>query len=78
MYLIANQERFKRELKSFVDQKKSLLDKEDSSFHSDIQAQFEEYARSKFVDNVTRDLAISTEDAIIVIENLNVDGYLNV
>jgi hypothetical protein len=76
MYLVYNQERFKIELNQFVKQRDSLLKTEDSSFHGEIQEQFKAYANSVLVDNVTKHLAISSEDAIIVIENLNLDEYL--
>lgn len=76
MYLVYNQERFKIELNQFVKQRDSLLKSEDSSFHAEIQEQFKAYTHSVLVDNVTKHLAISSEDAIIVIENLNLDEYL--
>jgi hypothetical protein len=78
MYLVYNQERFKIELSEFVKQRDSLLKSEDSSFHEEIQDQFKAYALSVLVDNVTKHLAISSEDAIIVIENVNLDEYLTV
>lgn len=78
MYLVYNQERFKIELNQFVKQRDSLLKTEDASFHGEIHEQFKAYANSVLVDNVTKHLAISSEDAIIVIENLNLDEYLGV
>lgn len=78
LYLIDNQQRFKQELDRFVVQRNNLLKSEDSSFHSEIEQQFKEYVQRVLVDNVTKHLAISSEDAIIVIENLNVDVYLGV
>lgn len=78
MYLVYNQGRFKIELSQFVKQRDSLLKSEDSSFHEEIQDQFKSYALSVLVDNVTKHLAISSEDAIIVIENVNLDEYLTV
>ncbi len=76
LYLVYNQQRFKQELDSYIVQRDSLLKTEDSAFHSEINSQFEEYVRKVLTDNVTLHLAISTEDAIMVIENLNVDVYL--
>lgn len=76
MYLVYNQDRFKNELSSYIAQRDSLIQSEDSAFHSEINSQFEEYVRKVLTDNVTLHLAISTEDAIMVIENLNVDVYL--
>lgn len=76
MYLVYNQERFKIELNPFVKQRDSLLKSEDSSFHEEIQDQFKAYVNSVLMDNVTKHLAISSEDAIIVIENVNLDEYL--
>lgn len=76
LYLVYNQDRFKRELNSYVDQRDALLKSEDSALHLEINSQFEEYVRKVLTDNVTLHLAISTEDAIMVIENLNVNAYL--
>jgi hypothetical protein len=76
LYLVYNQQRFKQELDSYVVRRDSLLKTEDSAFHSEIISQFEEYVRKVLTDNVTLHLGISTEDAIMVIENLNVDVYL--
>lgn len=78
MYLVYNQGRFKLELNQFVTKRDSLLKAEDASFHEEIQDQFKAYVQSILIDNVTKHLAISSEDAIVVIEALNLDEYLSV
>ena len=73
-----NQEHFKNRVAPFKSQKETLLNNEDSSFHEEIKEQYESFVRKMIVDEVTGHLAISTEDAIIMIEDLNLNEYLGV
>lgn len=76
MYLLYNQGHFKKEFEPFEKQRDHLLRLEDSSFHEEINNQYTDLIKQSIVDGITRDLAISTEDAIIVIEALNLNEYL--
>lgn len=78
LFLMYNQEHFKNRVAPFKSQKETLLNNEDSSFHEEIKEQYESFVRKMIVDEVTGHLAISTEDAIIMIEDLNLNEYLGV
>lgn len=76
MYLLYNQDRFKIELSAYLKQMEELMIAEDRVHRPEIRDQFETIARQHIMDDVTKQLAIPTESAIIVLENLNIREYL--
>lgn len=74
-YLILSQLKFKIALQPYITQRDNLL-KQDSLFSDEIKQQFKELASQIIVDDVTRNMAVSTEEVKQVLEDLNFDEYL--
>lgn len=74
-YLILSQLKFKIALQPYITQRDNLL-KRDSLFSDEIKQQFKELASQIIVDDVTRNMAVSTEEVKQVLEDLNFDEYL--
>lgn len=74
-YLILSQQRFKIQLQPYITQRDNLL-KQDSLFSDEIKQQFKELASQIIVDDVTRNMGVSTEEVQAVLDDLNFDEYL--
>lgn len=74
-YLILSQLKFKIALQPYITQRDNLL-KRDSLFSDEIKQQFKELASQIIVDDVTRNMGVSTEEVKQVLEDLNFDEYL--
>lgn len=74
-YLILSQLKFKIALQPYITQRDNLL-KQDSLFSDEIKQQFKELASQIIVDDVTRNMGVSTEEVKQVLEDLNFDEYL--
>lgn len=78
LFLLYNQEHFKSLVEPFKTRREAHLKQEDSSFHEEIREQYDAFVRSLIVDEITNNLAISTEDAMIMVEDLNLNEYLGI
>lgn len=76
LYLVYNHGRFKFEFTKYIEKRNTLLANEDKSLHDEINNQFFAYIRSRLVDEITKSLGVSVEDAIIVVEALDVNRYI--
>lgn len=74
-YLILSQLKFKIALQPYITQRDNLL-KRDSLFSDEIKQQFKELASQIIVDDVTRNMGVSTEEVQAVLDDLNFDEYL--
>lgn len=76
MFLVLNQQRYKRELDSLNQQRLSLLQKEDNVFHEEVERQFKENAIRLISNDVTKALAIPAEPVLEMLESMNILAYL--
>jgi hypothetical protein len=76
LFLVYNHGRYKHQLLDQINKRSDLLKNTDSSFHEEIESQFSSVVRSFIVDDVTKSLGISTEDALICIECVDIKSYL--
>ena len=76
--LINEQPRFKEMLKDIVLYRDNLLKIQDSRFSNDINDKFKESAFKLLTDDLTKELACSTEDVLKVLENLNLNEYVRI
>lgn len=76
-YILSHQMRLKQELLSLIDQHTKLKsDPANSLFSQDIDKQFNDMVKSYLVNDITKALGVSTEEALTVIEDLNIQEYL--
>jgi len=75
-YVIHNQHHLKEELKDLIQQRNDLIKKEDEVFHDDITTQFEKMAKSIICEKIGKDLALSPESVIIILDDLNMDELI--
>jgi hypothetical protein len=76
MFLVLNQQRYKRELDSLNQQRLSLLQKEHNVFHEEVERQFKENAIRLISNDVTKALAIPAEPVLEMLESMNILAYL--
>jgi len=74
-YLILSQLKFKIALQPYITQRDNLL-KQDRLFSDEIKQQFKELVSQIIVDDVTRNMGVSTEEIQVVLDDLNFDEYL--
>lgn len=72
--LVNKQSYFKELVKPLIDAK-NMLDV-NKIFGDDIEKEFKERVFQLFADDITKNLAIPTEDVMMVLENLNLNEYL--
>ncbi len=70
-YIGQNHEHYKELCKPHVVQLRFLLNTTDLVFHPDIATQFCDIVQRIIVDDVTKRLSCSTEDVIIVLDNMD-------
>jgi uncharacterized FlgJ-related protein len=76
-YLIDNKEHFVEKLRPFTEQKSKLLNSEEHwLFSEEIKEQYDSLARSTIGDEITKKLGIPLEEVILILENVNLDEYL--
>jgi hypothetical protein len=76
MDLIHNQQLYKKSVESLLNQLKGLLETEDPILHNNIKKQFKDKVKSEFLQQAVKRLQITAEEALIVIESLNIEEYL--
>lgn len=74
--LIHNQGYYKELARPYTDQLAKLLLKEDIAFHADIKEQYRGLIINTIANDITFNLAIPSEDVIIVIEDIDFEEYL--
>lgn len=74
--LIHNQAHYVSLLNDLLNQRKMVLETEDPVFHQEIEKNFEETAKSIILQDVVKRLLITPEDAMIVLNELNLKEYL--
>jgi hypothetical protein len=74
--LLYNQPFYKELCKDFISQRNEILEKEDPSLKNDIDRQFISMVKSEITKNLAQRHAISTEEILIVLENVNLQEYL--
>ena len=74
--LIHNFEIYRNLVEPLKEQLKTLLEKEDSLLHDEIKKQYKEMVKSIFLEEITKRLQVTTEEAMGVIEDLNIEEYL--
>ena len=75
-YLVYNHSHLLNEVKSLVERKSYLYRAEHMVFHDDLELQYKANLRSIIVNDITKNLNVPIEDAIIVVESINLDRYL--
>lgn len=63
-------------LNDLIEQRKNLLANEDRVLYDDINKEFNILIRSKLNEEISKSLGVSTEDASLVTEDLNIQEYL--
>jgi len=74
--LIHNFEIYRKLVEPLKEQLKELLEKEDPLFHEEINKQYIEMIKSEFLQEITKRLQVTSEEAMGVIEDLNLKEYL--
>lgn len=74
-YLLDHQPRLKRLCSGYTKQYEKALAK-DPLFEEEITSQYLNNCKKIFVDEVTKALACSAEDVMIVLESMYIEGYL--
>jgi len=74
-YLISHQGRIKEKLRPFTEQRNKLLIN-NSLFSEEIVEQYKDLVTKTITDELTKDLGVTTEEARIVLEDLNMEEYL--
>lgn len=76
-YLISHSGRIKVQLQDITNQYNNIkADPSNELFKEDIDKQYEAMVRSVLVDEITKDLGVSTEEVLTVVEDLNIKEYL--
>lgn len=75
--LLYKQQFYKELTKPYRDQHKQLLEDEASEFRFDINKQYKSLIIGIIGNDITKNLAIPIEDVIVVLEELDIEGYLN-
>ena len=74
-YLISHSDRFKLEFLPLTQQKDKLL-RDDPLFSEDIKRQYNSMLTSKIVDDMVKAIGVTTEQALMVVEDMDLDQYL--
>lgn len=69
-YFIHHQQDLKRLVQSYTTIKEQLLEIEDLVFHSDIEEQYSSIVKWVLVHNITKNVDVTVEDAILFLEEL--------
>lgn len=75
VFILVNKQSYFKELVKPLIEAKEIL-KVNKIFNDDVEKEFKDKVFSLFVDDITKNLAIPTEDVMIVLENLNLNEYL--
>lgn len=75
--LIHNQLYMKKLVKDLLDQKAELFKKEDPAFHEDIKKEFNELAKQRIMEDLSKRLNLSPESISMVCEGMNLEEYLH-
>ncbi len=75
-YLINNKEHLMKLTQPMRYIKSNLLKKYPEVFSDYIKEQYFELTKSIIIQDITKALAVSTEDVILVLEEINVEEYL--
>ena len=76
--LISQQSYYKKLISSLIDYRKALLENEPKEFIIEINKQFKEVALKVIADNLAKELAIGPDVIYSVLDNLNLEEYINV
>jgi hypothetical protein len=74
-FILDHQPRLKKLCKPLTKQFSHAL-KNNPEFSDDIYSQYETECKKIFLDEITKNLACSTEDAMIILEQFDVEGFL--
>lgn len=75
-YIVNNHEALKEQIKPYQNKYIDLLKTEPAILKNDIDQQFFYMVKLILVDNVTKALGVSTEEAYIVVESINITEFL--
>ncbi len=77
MLLVNQQPRYKELVKEYIEMKQALKT-DNPEFSQLIDNAFRSSCCKKIADDITKELACSTEDVYLVLEDLNLEEYLHV
>lgn len=75
-YLIHNQLHYKDLVKDLTQQLSELLYNEDPVFHRDVERNYLDLVKQKIIADLTSRLPVTVENAIIILEGLNIREFL--
>lgn len=76
-YLVDNHEHIRERVRSYTNDKLDYLEKYNKVFHDDIRDGYLEVVTSYLVTDLANRYAISAEDVLVVLEDLDLEQYLN-
>lgn len=77
-FLVANHEDIKEEVKELRDLKEEWLSREHSIFRKDLEDQYEARIRQLISFAASEATNVPIDETIIIVEKLDIEGYLNV
>jgi transcription antitermination factor NusG len=75
-FLVYHKPKLLHTISPLLEQKLELLKTEDSSFHSEIEAQFETLIRREIAEYIAINMQFDPEQVYLIVETLNVKEFL--
>lgn len=76
LFLLHNQAKIKQTVKPYKFQLDSLLKSTDKTFHEQIKKDYKEVVNHEICLEVTKNLGVSTDNVLELIQELNLEEYL--
>lgn len=76
--LVANHDSLKAQIAPLVQKRDRLLEMEPKVFHDDIRAEFDAKIRSILMEEVSKNLTISADHVMMIVEDINPNIYCDV